>query len=150
TSYSIPPRSATKVISSTNGPQIRTGFVRIIPTLGSKAAVTSSVFSFSLNGVTVTETGITTANASRSFRVFAEFDSVNEMRTGVAVANAGSVPANVQFELLDILGETTNVTGGVTLGANAHLSFFLNEFLGLASLPPSFRGVLRISADAPI
>jgi hypothetical protein len=40
-----------------------------------------------------------------SFRVYAEFDTARTIRTGIAIANPGAAPANVRFELLDLLGQ---------------------------------------------
>jgi hypothetical protein len=150
TSYLIPPRSATKVVGSNTGSQIRTGVVRIIPAQGSLAAVASSVFSFFLNGVTVTETGIVTTGASQSFHLFAEFDSTQSERTGVAIANLATTAIAVQFELLTMDGQPTGVTGSSTVAASGHLSLFLDELPGFQNLPTTVRGVLRISSATPI
>jgi len=150
TSYSIPPRSAAKIVSSTSGPEIRTGFVRVTPSPGSRSPVASSVFSFVTNGVTVTETGITSAETAQSFRVFAEFNSAHTLRTGVAVANTSGSSTDVRFDLLNLEGQPTGLTGAATIAANGHLALFLNELPGFRDLPSSFRGVLSVSAGAPI
>src|SRR2546425_4736994 len=55
----------------------------VSPAPGSRAAVSSSVFSFVSGGVTVTESGIATTATAQSFRVFAEFDSAQSIRTGI-------------------------------------------------------------------
>ncbi|HYR90837.1 MAG TPA: hypothetical protein VE422_42640 [Terriglobia bacterium] len=149
-SYSIAPRSAARVVASDPGPDIRTGVVRVNPAPGSRAAVSSSVFSFVSGGVTVTESGIATTGAAQSFRVFAEFDATQSLRTGVAVANLSTASTTVQFELLAFDGQPTGVSGSSAITGNGHLSLFLNELPGFQNLPKSFRGVLRISASLPI
>ena len=56
----------------------------------------------------------------------------------------------MRFELLKLEGETTGVAGTTTIAGNDHLARFLDELPGFESLPPSFRGVLRVSAGSPI
>ena len=105
TFYSIAPRSATKVVRSDPAGQVRTGMVIVTPASGNPAPVVSSVFTFVSNLVTVTEGGVATVGTAQSFRVLAEFDPIRAMTTGIAIANAGSLTANVQYELFDLAGQ---------------------------------------------
>ena len=150
TFYSIAPRSATKVVRSDPAGQVRTGMVIVTPASGNPAPVVSSVFTFVSNLVTVTEGGVATVGTAQSFRVLAEFDPMRAMTTGIAIANAGSLTANVQYELFDLAGQSTGYSGSTTLPSNGHVGIFLNQLSGLQNLPASFRGVLRISSSSPI
>ncbi len=150
TLYSIAPRSATKVVQSDAAGQVRTGMVIVTPAPGTAAPVVSTVFTFVSNGVAVTESGVATAGTAQSFRVLAELDPMRAMKTGIAIANAGSVTATVQYELFDLGGQSAGYSGSTTLPANGHIGIFLNQLSGLQNLPASFRGVLRISSSSPV
>ena len=147
--YTIAPRSSVKIVTG-NSDLIRTGIVRVTPTRGGGSPVVSSVFTFSSNGITVTENGIATTGIASSFRVFAEFDSQQHLQTGIAIANTAAGVANLQFELLTLDGRPSGYAGSTTLEANGHLSMFLNEIPGLKNLPSTFRGVLHIASNTPI
>ena len=153
TFYSIAPRSAAKVRSNLAG-SLRTGNVTVVPVTTWPGViplpVVSSVFTFVSGGVTVTESGIIAAGAGQSFRIFAELDSSRVMQTGIAIANADSSTATVQFELFDLAGQSTGYSGSTTLATNGHLAVYLNELPGFQKLPASFRGVLHVSSNKPI
>jgi hypothetical protein len=149
--YSVAPRSSAKIVStSAAASQVQTGNVRITPIMGTRSPVVSTVFSFVLAGITVTESGVATTGTAQSFRIFAESDSTRSLRTGVAIANTSSSSATVQFELMDLKGQLAGYSGSSTIAANAHLSLFLNEIPGFLNLPASFRGVLRVSSNVSI
>ncbi len=150
TTYSIAPRSATRIGSSTSGLSIRAGAVRITPATGSRSPVASSVFTFISRGITVTESGVATSGTAQSFRILAEVDSARSLQTGIAIANAASTTATIQFDLLDMTGQQSGYSGSVTVNGNGHLAVFLNEIPGLHNVPRSFRGVLRVSSNTLI
>lgn len=148
-SYSIAPRSGTAIINAASN-VLRTGNIRVTPARGTPAPVVSSVFTLTTDGITVTETGVATTGNATSFRIFAELDASQSLRTGVAVANTASLTANLQFDLLSLDGQPTGFTGSMTIPPNGHLSLFLNEIPGIQNLPPSFRGILHLTSDQPI
>ena len=155
-SYAIAPRSATKIVSA-NPDAVLTGDVVVLPApasatpvASSVTPVASSVFSFAQAGITVTETGIATTGTSQSYQIFAEFNSVQSLRTGIAVANTESNPATIRFTLLSLSGQPLGYSGAATVQAGGHLSLFLNEIPGFGNLPPSFRGVLAVVSDRKI
>jgi hypothetical protein len=150
TLYSIAPRSATKVVRSDAGGQVRTGMVIVTPASGNVAPVVSSVFTLVSNGVVVTESGVAAPATGQAFRVLAELDPTRSMRTGIAIANARSVTATIQYDILDLGGQSTGYSGSTTLPPDGHTGIFLNQLPGLQNLPASFRGVLRISSTSPI
>ena len=147
--YSIAPRSATKVISS-NPSSVQTGTILVQVAANSLAPIASSVFSFVSGGVIVTESGIGATGVSQSFLIFAELDSAQSLQTGIAIANTSSNTATVRFALLTPDGLPSGYSTSTTIGGNGHLALFLRDLPGFQNLPASFRGVLRISADAPI
>jgi hypothetical protein len=148
-SYSIAARSATTIISAASN-VLRTGNIRVTPSQNSPAPVVSSDFTLATNGTTVTEAGVATTGNATSFRIFAELDASQSLRTGVAVANTASLTANLRFDLLSLDGQPTGFTGSMTIPPNGHLSLFLNEIPGMQNLPPNFRGILHLTSDQPI
>jgi len=98
----------------------------------------------------VSESGVATTGIAQSFRIFAEFDSAQAMKTGIAIANTASTVASIQFELLTLSGQPSGYFGSTTIDGSGHLALFLNEIPGLENLPSSFRGVLRVSSNTSI
>jgi len=148
--YVIAPRSAVNIRSSSPGSLVRTGIARITAAPGSRSPIASSVFTFVSGGITVSESGVATTGIAQSFRIFAEFDSAQAMKTGIAIANTASTVASIQFELLTLSGQPSGYFGSTTIDSSGHLALFLNEIPGLENLPSSFRGVLRVSSNTSI
>jgi hypothetical protein len=147
--YTIAPRSAFKILSETTGAQVQTGNVRILNALNSRVPAASVVFKLVLGGVTVTENGTGVSGPDQVFSVFAEFDVANRMRTGIAIANTATEAVAVQFQLRD-LSAPTEYSSSAAIEGGGHLAFFLDELAGFGNLPPSFKGVLRITSSKPI
>src|SRR4030095_11390110 len=61
-SYMLLPRTAQKLRTNGTGP-LTTGFVRLTPAAGSSSPVSTSVFSYRQNGITVTEASVQGATA---------------------------------------------------------------------------------------
>jgi hypothetical protein len=149
--YSIPPRSSTTFTTPGTATTTVTGAIAVSPATNNYAPVASTMFSFVEGGVTVTQSGIASAGAAMAFRLFAEMGSgPTSLRTGVAIANGSSLPANVQFELFDSSGLSTGYQGSLTLAANGHLSKFINELPGFTGIPVPLQGVLRVTSDQPV
>jgi hypothetical protein len=70
------------------------------------------------------------------------------MQSGVAFANTLTAPAKVMFEATTLTGAVTGVSGSFQIPAEEQLAVFLNQVPGFQSLPPQFRGILRISTTA--
>jgi hypothetical protein len=75
---------------------------------------------------------------------------VGSIQTGIAVANSTAAAATVNFEVTKLDGTSTGLVGTVTVPANGQSALFLNQVPGLAALPTSLQGVLRISGPAGI
>src|SRR5262249_46970864 len=101
------------------------------------------VFSFVSNGVRVSEAGVPALPSSSAFRMYAE--SSASVQTGIAISNPGASNATVNFELTNLDGSSTGLTGTTTVPATGQVAMFLNQTAGSSPLPASFKGVLRIS-----
>jgi hypothetical protein len=137
-SYSIPRRSSFKLSTAGLGGGV-TGSVRVTPTSGNVQPGAVAVFSYTDNGITVTEAGVPSISGS-SFRMYAETS------TGIAIANTSAVPAVVRLELTRLDGSNTGLSTTLSIPPNGHIGKFLFEvFPAISAGPPYFQGVLRIS-----
>src|SRR5262249_21632542 len=90
---------------------------------------------------------------SSSFRIYAEIagnidaSQPGSIQTGVAIANSKATPVMVTFELINVDGSSTGLTGSVTVPANGQVATFLNTVPGLQNVATPFRGLLRISGS---
>jgi len=154
--YSIPAHGVYRLRTAGTPAEVQVGSVRVTPAANSGSPSGVSVFSFRNNGVTVTEAGVPTSRTSSAFRLYAEstgdfaHSQVGSIGTGVAVANSDSVPVVVNFELTDLDGVSTGLTGVITVPANGQNALFLYQVPGLASMSNAFQGVVRISGPASI
>jgi hypothetical protein len=112
------------------------------------------IFGYRKNETTVTEAGVPAVETGMAFRLYAESSGNmaaaerGAVETGVAIANAAASEAVVNFELTNLAGVSTGLSGTMRVPANGHASRFLYQIEGFGSLPKPFRGVLRISTAA--
>ena len=152
--YSIPPRSSRTLRTSGTAAAVQSGSVKLTPAAGSRTPVGLGIFSFRKNNITVSEAGVPAIRAGAAFRLYAESSGffstqqVGSAQTGVAIVNAGSTPATVNFELTGLNGSSTGLTGVLTVPANGQVAKFLTEIAGLEGVQAPFQGVLRISSTS--
>ena len=148
--YNIPPRSSRRLVTGGQGSQSVSSWVQVTPSAGSVSPSGLAVFSFRQGGNTLAEAGVPVVSGGTAFRIYAEtegnFDGGQHgaIQTGVAIANLASTPATVRLELAALDGTPSTVTGTLVIQGNSQTAKFLNQFQGLESLPPGFRGILRI------
>ena len=152
--YLVPPRTSRTVELSDSGSAFQVGWIRIHPGSGNDAPEASATFSFRTTGVTTTEAGVPAAKSGKVFQLAAEAlgwlsqAEAGSVRTGVAVANPGTVPASLNFELTTMTGAPAGSSGSMTLPPNGHVSLFIDQLPGLQSMRIPFKGVLRISTSS--
>ena len=150
--YSIPARSSQRLRTSGTGSVVQAGAIRISPSQGDVAPSGLAVFSFKTDGITVSESGVPALPTGSAFRMYAEasgsFGDVGSIQTGVAIANPDSAPATVMFELTQLDGTSTGLTGMATVPGQGQVALFLNQVEGFESLALPFEGVLRISTGS--
>src|SRR5262249_45240530 len=100
------------------------------------------IFSYRPAGVVITEAAVAASAPSSAFRLYVEKD--NAIWTGFAIANPGTVVAQVTYELTDMNGAVVNAAIR-PIGPNSQVAMFSDELPGFENLPVPFRGVLRIS-----
>jgi hypothetical protein len=149
TSYTIAPRSSTRIATVRFGTGLQVGSVRVSPAGGGAAPSAFTIFSFRSNDITVTEAGVPALPAGTSFRSYVERSG--GVQTGLAIANPTSTAVSVMLSLTDLNGSA--LAGGSTtlnIPANGQRAFFLGEIPQFATLSTPFQGFLRITAATPI
>jgi hypothetical protein len=141
-SYTIPARSAFRLQTSGAGATTRAGWVQITPTSGA-APSGLVVFSYQANGVRVSEAGVPALQSGSAFRLYAE--ASGPIQTGIAISNSSSLRISVNFELSNLDGTPTGITGSTTIPATGQVAMFLNQIPGFSALPAAFKGVLRVT-----
>ncbi len=129
----------------------------------------TAVFSYKVNGVTVSEAGVPATPPTTHARIFIDYRSdasaipahssagTIDINTGIAVVNSGTTTANVTYALRDVNGDTITVGAG-TIAGTSHFAKFIDQFGDIAAgfaLPDDFQtaiqfGSLDISSDQPL
>jgi hypothetical protein len=148
--YQIPPRSVWMTTKESSSSEIVTGSIEISPSGTGPAPVGLAIFRFRPDNVTVSETGVAAHAPGSSFVTYAE--TMNGLRSGVAIWNGSSNPENIRLELFKLDGTSTGMTSALAVPARGQRALFLNEVPGFESLADGFQGVLRVYTEpqAPI
>ena len=151
--YSI--RARASINFQTSGPAgvaAQVGSVRMTPSAGSASPSAFTVFSFSSNGVTVSQATVQAQPAGTAFRMYVEVNSRNgvagAIQSGIAIANNSSTAATVNFELTSTNGLNSGLAASAVVPPFGHVSKFVHELFPTLGLP--FRGILRISSSNSI
>src|SRR5262249_15720486 len=146
--YAIAPRSVTRLRTSGVGSPKR-GSVRITPSASSRTPSALAIFSYRPGAVTLTEAGVPAARGATAFRLYAErfgpTIAAGSLQTGVAIVNLGASETQVRFDLTYLDGTPTGLTAITQIPGLGQNAIFLEQIQGLGTLPPDFRGLLRIS-----
>ena len=149
--YSVAPRTSQRFRTAGSAETVRVGAASVTPTSG-VAPSGLAVFSFKNNNTTVSESGVPALPAGTAFRMYAEasgsFGDVGSIQTGVAIANPASTEISLSFELSDLNGTSSGLTGAATVPGRGQVALFLNQVQGFETLSLPFSGVLRISTGA--
>jgi hypothetical protein len=142
-SYSIAPRSAFTLRLPDGGSSIQTGHVRVTPKAGEAAPDGVLVFYYQRDGITVTETSVPGVEPGSMFGMYVE--ATTDVQTSIALANDASSEATVTLTVIG--GASSGLSTTLKLPANGHSAVFVREIPGFDTLPPEFRGVVRITSD---
>ena len=150
-SYSIPPRSATRLRTSNPAGPLRVGSVRAVPSPGHPAPSGVSIFAYQKDGMTISEAGVPASTSGAAFRVYVDASGTPEqphsVRSGIALTNTSGAPTTVSLELTDLDGTATELPASLTIPASGHVARFIDEFFPALTTP--FAGILRIASTAP-
>ena len=150
--FVIPRRSSFKTQTSGTGSSVQTGSVQVVRNSGDAAPSSLAIFSYKTAGITVSEAAIASTSGTM-LRMYAEiagaFGAIGSKQSGVAIANPGSSPARVRFELTSFDGSLL-ATSSIVIPGNGQIAKFLNDIFPSQTLPSPLQGVLRIATDAGI
>jgi len=147
---------------------LQTGYSTVDVSSGS-APYATGVFSFSQNGVVVSEAAVPASPPTTAARIFVDYrtgvqtktnqasSKTVDIDTGMALVNRGTGMASITFQLRNSSGNVL-ATGHGALAQNAHNALFINELSRIAPdfiLPANFPtangfGSLDITSDQPI
>ncbi len=123
----------------------QTGYVRLVPDLGTSAPAGVAIFGLRTNSVLITEAGVPFTIPVRSGRIFAE--TGGPVTTGIALANPNNQDALVSYYLTDNTGQNSGSSSFV-IPANQQISAFLTNFP--FSLASPMLGTLTFNASIPV
>ena len=150
-SYSIPPRSATRLRTSDPSGPLEVGSVRAVPDTSQPAPSGVSIFTYQKDGTTVSEAGVPASTSGAAFRVYVEASGTpgqpHSVRSGIALTNTSGTATTVSLELTDLDGTATGSTESLTIPESGHVARFIDEFFPVLASP--FSGLLRITSTAP-
>jgi hypothetical protein len=142
--YNIAARSAQILSLDGTAVVIHVGSIRVVPAAAQTAPVTSTIFSFRSQGVTVTESGVQAGRPAVAFALYAE--KSNSLSTALALANPGASSVTVNLELIDSAGQPGGLTGAITLPPYGQRALFIHEIPGFERISGTFVGSLRIAS----
>ena len=151
------------VTTSTLGPddELVAGYATVTVNTGSTPYGTA-VFSYTQNGVVVSEVGVPVSPPTRAARFFVDSRAgvnagsgggTKNISTGFAAVNRGDAEVGLALKLRDSSG-TILAQGTVRLARGAHMARFLDQLAPGFVPPPGFisdgLGSLEITADQPV
>ena len=141
----IPPRASRSVLVDPGGIDTHTGRIDIVAAGSGAAPAAFAVVSYRPGSVMLTEASVQPIEPATAFRLYVESGGA-ELQPGISINVA--VASTVDFQLLAFDG---TVLGSSRVEFDAgQRSLFLNQLPGFQTLPSNYRGVLRISAPAPL
>jgi len=145
--YLIPSGGAFRLQTDGSPEETRTGWARLRPDLYNKAPAGSGVFGFSPAGTLVSESGIPAADSTTHARIYVDLSQGHD--TGLAIANASAVPAEITLQAFEADGTTAagGSQGLLRLPGSGHGARFAGKFID--GLPEGFTGVLDIRSASP-
>jgi hypothetical protein len=145
-SYSIP--AAGTFVFQTDGSPTSTqvGWVRVTPNTGTNAPVGAGIFSYSPQGILLTESGVPSAVPVTKARIYV--DKSNGHDTGIALVNPGNAGSGFTLSAFQSDGVTGAGTGPtVNVAGLGHKAAFAGELI--PGLPAGFKGVAEITSPSP-
>jgi|GEM_PF-2408535 len=144
--YTISPGGVYVGVTDGSNPIVGAGSVQVIPDAGSSTPIGSGLFSFTQNGVLVTESGVPSAAPTTHARIYV--DTSGGHGTGFAVAAPDTTGFHVTLNAYQLDGVTRAGAGpaDLPLVSLGHAAKFVEELI--PRLPDGFTEVLDISAPS--
>jgi C-terminal processing protease CtpA/Prc len=146
-SYSIQPGGTYRFQTAGSSENAAVGWVQVTPDAGTQSPAGAGIFSFSQEGILVTESGIPAAALTTHARIYV--DHSGNRGTGLAIANPANSELNVTLMAYEKDGNTPAGNAGdpLILQKSGHTARFVSQMI--SGLPAEFSGVLDISSSSP-
>jgi len=132
--------------TSNVGSNVQSGYVLATARGNDAVPAGLELFSFSDNGVTVSETAVSAGSSGTNFQTYV--DRTGNLRSGFAIANPSASPTSATLELLAIDGSPTNMITSMQIPSRGHIARFIDDLF--PTIPERFQGMLRIVATHPV
>jgi hypothetical protein len=150
--YSIPPHGVFAVTLNSADGNLGSGSIRITGNNGTAAPSGLAIFSFTNNGVTVSEASVPIAPPAFALRVYVESQgtpgTVGSSETGIALANPTSSAVVANLELTQADGTPAGTSASIMIPPGGQIARFVKELI--PDVPDTFSGVLRVSSASPL
>jgi formylglycine-generating enzyme required for sulfatase activity len=144
---SIPPAGGYMLRTDGSPNTANAGWVILTPDAGTSTPVGAGIFSFSQDGVLVSEAGVPSSSPAKHARVYVDISGGRN--TGLAIANPTGAAVNVVFNAFQTDGKTATGSGSSRpLKPNGHDAAFADQII--SGLPAGFKGELDITCQTPI
>jgi Zn-dependent metalloprotease len=145
--YSIPASGFFVFQTDGTSSSTQVGSVRVTPGAGSNAPAGAGIFSYSPQGILVTESGIPSAQPTTKARIYVDKSGGHD--TGIALANPGGSAASVTVAAYQTDGATSagNTAAPLNINPAGHKAAFAGEMV--TGLPSNFTGVVEITSPSP-
>jgi hypothetical protein len=145
--FSIP-ASGSFVFQTDGSPaSTQVGWIRVTPNPGGTTPVGAGIFSYSPQGILITESGVPSAAPTTKARLY--IDKSNGHDTGIALVNTGAAAGTLTMTAFQTDGVTAAGDGPATLNitAGGYRAAFAGQLI--SGLPSGFKGVAEISSTSP-
>jgi hypothetical protein len=148
--YSIPPRTAVKMVARPVRTVSPIGSVRIVPVGGSPSSL--AILSYVSGTTTITTPSVTASAPGNGFRMYIEssgvFGHIGSLQTGVSISNPSASRFTIQLDALRFDGTPTGLSVSMEIPPAGQIAKFANELF--SGLPSNFQGIIKISSPSPV
>jgi hypothetical protein len=130
------------------------GYARIQPVAGQTAPAGVLIFGYRPSGVLITESGVPASPGIMQGRIYANVSPTSgpgAVDTGIAIVNANSTDATINYHYTDTAGNGPLNSGSCTIPANSAIGQFLDQ-----AVPPcafnsgGFQGTFTFTSNVPV
>jgi len=150
--YSVPPRSATRLLIDNNSDRAALDSIHIVPAAGSTAPAGFATFTYKAGGLSLSETSVSASRASSKVHLYIEssgaFGKADSIETGLTIDNPARFAATVQLTITGMDGVDTGMTASVTIPGGGQIVKLTRALF--PALPSVFQGILRVTSSAAL
>jgi hypothetical protein len=150
--YSIPPRSAIRLLMDNSADRAAIDSIHIVPTAGNASPVGVVMFSYKPGGILLSETSVPIVRASSRLRLHIEsagvFGQVDSIETGLTIDNTSRSAASVQLIVTGMDGVETGLTATLNIPGGGQVAKLTRALF--PNLSGTFRGIVRATSSAAV